>query len=226
MLSNFFNGKHDPRMSFNFKIKINNATLTDGVLTKDFGFFITAFRGEVALRAHLSIHDPKLYPPRYRHLQKKIKKCSLCDYSSSHGNLKKHMLNVHGQGGLIREFKKFEFACHICDKEFRQSTSLSNHLRIHTEVRDYHCTYCKASFRKPYYLRLHIDGVHLNKRPNKCDQCDAAYLISNDLRRHKLQRHSTERPFQCYYCQKTFAMASSLKVHINRVHEIKTLNGL
>lgn len=188
--------------------------------------FVSAFRGEVALRGHLSIHDPKLYPPRYRFPQKNtIKHCSLCDYSSVHSNLKKHMITVHGKGGA-RQFKKFEFCCPICDKQFRQSTSLMNHLRIHNEVRDYHCSYCKASFRKPHYLRLHVDGVHLNKRPNKCDQCDAAYLMSNDLRRHKLQKHSTLRPFQCYYCQKTFAMASSLKVHINRMHEMEQKNDL
>lgn len=151
----------------------------------------------------------------------------MCDYSSIHGNLKKHMANVHNIGGRSapREIKAYEYSCHICDKEFRLQTSLMNHLRIHNEVRDYHCTYCKASFRKAHYLRLHVDGVHLNKRPNKCDQCDAAYLISNDLKRHKLQKHSTARPFQCYYCQKTFKMAVNLKVHINRMHEVENVKG-
>lgn len=126
-------------------------------------------------------------------------------------------MTVHG--GMHPE-TIFEFVCHICDKEFKKAASLDNHILIHNEVRDYHCTQCKASFTKPHYLRIHIDGVHLKRRPNKCDQCDAAYLMSNDLRRHKLQKHSTERPFQCYYCQKTFILATYLKNHINRVHSL------
>lgn len=178
---------------------------------------------ECTLRGHLSTHDPIMYPPRYRYPQKKIKNCSLCDYSSIYGNLKKHMINVHGQGDKSSESRKLAYTCDICDKEFRQYTSLMNHLKIHDEVRDFHCTYCKASFRKAHYLRIHIDGVHLNKRPNKCDQCDAAYLMSNDLKRHKVQKHSKERPFQCYCCKKFFGLASSLKAHIKGVHRVHSI---
>lgn len=180
-------------------------------------FIFSAFRAEVALRTHLSIHDPKLYPRRCR-LPPKVVHCNLCNFNTTFGNMKTHMIFSHGGG---RALGNFEYQCHICDKLFRLSTSLENHLVTHNEIRDFHCTYCKASFRKQNYLRLHIDGVHLKKRPNKCDKCDAAYLISNDLKRHKMQKHSTDRPFQCYYCQKTFGMAIYLKNHINRVHALE-----
>lgn len=176
----------------------------------------SAFRGDAALRAHLSIHDPKSYPRRSRQLPRRIRYCQMCTYSTTDGgNLKKHLLKHHGTS---RQDRKFDFVCHICDKQFKLAPSLDNHLLTHNEVRDYHCTFCRQSFRKAHYLRLHIDGVHLKKRPNKCDQCDAAYLISNDLKRHKMQKHSAEKPFQCYYCQKTFVLALYLKTHINRVH--------
>ncbi|KAG4076254.1 hypothetical protein HA402_014803 [Bradysia odoriphaga] len=179
-----------------------------------------AFRGEVALRAHLSTHDSVAYPYRYRYRKPpKILNCKLCDFVSTYGNMKKHMMHEHGHGSG-RTSKDFEYSCLVCEKKFRLAASLDNHVKIHDEERNFHCTYCKQSFRKANYLRLHIDGVHLNKKPNKCDQCNAAYLISNDLRRHKLQRHSTERPFECYYCSKRFAMASSLKVHIKLQHRV------
>lgn len=177
----------------------------------------SVFRGDESLRDHLTKHDPKSYPrrpSRYRYNYTK-QQCNLCSYSSNHGNLKKHMIK-HGE---TKPLPKFEFSCHICDKQFRLAASLEKHLPIHDEVRDFHCTYCKASFTKPHYLRIHIDGVHLKKRPNKCDQCPAAYFMSNDLKRHKLQKHSTERPFQCYLCQKTYAMAIFLKKHLNNVHK-------
>lgn len=181
-----------------------------------FSLSISAFRGDVALRSHLSSHDSVKYPYRYR---KTIQNCRLCNYTSSNGNLKAHMIREHSKGGgRGRVLKELEYSCHICEKAFRLEASLTNHLRIHDEVRDFHCTYCKQSFRKANYLRLHIDGVHLNKKPNKCDQCDAAYLMSNDLRRHKLQRHSEERPFQCVYCSKRFAVVSSLKAHVKGLH--------
>lgn len=130
------------------------------------------------------------------------------------------MIHVHGVGGgsTTREKKAFEYSCDICDKEFRLLASLTNHMRTHEEKRDFHCTLCKASFRKAHYLRIHIDGVHLNKRPNKCDQCDVAYLMSNELRRHKLRNHST---FPCNFCEKKFALASSLKAHIKTEHQDK-----
>lgn len=180
----------------------------------------SAFRGEETLRRHLSTHDAVTYPPRnrYRPRPNQIQRCKLCDYTTSHGNMKKHIMKVHGEGGRVRDFKEFEYSCNICEKKFRLAASLENHLKTHDEVRDFHCTFCKQSFRKANYLRLHIDGVHLNKRPNKCDQCDAAYLVSNDLRRHKLQRHSTERPFECYYCGKRYALISMLKVHLKGRH--------
>lgn len=181
--------------------------------------FVSAFRGSSGLRDHLSKHDSILYPRlpsrHSRASRPKRQQCNLCSYSSIHGNLKKHMLK-HGEGQPLR---KFEFTCHICDKQFRLAASLESHSRIHDEVRDFHCTYCKSSFTKPHYLRIHIDGVHLKKKPNKCDQCDAAYFMSNDLKRHKIHKHTTERPFQCYLCQKTYMMSTYLRKHIGRVHK-------
>lgn len=162
-----------------------------------------------------------MYPPQRKAKScTKIYQCDLCNYSTNqNGNLKKHKIKHHGEPtALPSHSRHFEYVCHICDKEFKLSTSLENHLNIHNEIRNYHCTQCKASFRKPNYLRIHIDGVHLRLRPNKCNQCDAAYLMSNDLKRHMIQKHTSDRPFQCYYCQKTFMLVQYLKSHINRVH--------
>lgn len=163
------------------------------ILKLSISFNFPAFRQEIGLRDHLSIHDPKSYParpglltkPRKTYVFTKILYCDQCSYTTKQpGSLKKHK-NVH--------CGKWEYACHICDKEFRLATSLAKHLPIHNEARDYKCMQCKASFTKPHYLRIHIDGVHLRKRPHKCDHCNAAYLMSNDLRKHKLRRHKASQ---------------------------------
>src|ERR1700761_1207440 len=109
----------------------------------------SAYRCEVALRAHLSSHDDKMYPRRYRSKEKaRMRHCKSCNFNTNtHQKMKTHFKNVHG-GTRPETF--FEYMCHICDKEFKKATSLENHLLIHNEVRDYHCTQCKATFTKPH----------------------------------------------------------------------------
>ena len=58
-----------------------------------------------------------IYTQHLRHA-KEMEKCSVCDKEMTHGNLKTHMVNVHG--GKMHH-------CELCEVGFSALTSLRNH---------------------------------------------------------------------------------------------------
>lgn len=75
------------------------------------------------------------------------------------------------------------FKCSMCPKEFRQTTTLSNHLKIHTGEKPYICTYCNKTFRQTGTLSNHLK-IHTGEKPYECSVCRKQFRQSSTLNSH------------------------------------------
>lgn len=60
--------------------------------------------------------------------------------------------------------------CPICQKEFKQKTTLLQHGCIHIESRPYPCPECGKRFRQQSHLTQHL-RIHTNEKPYGCLYC-------------------------------------------------------
>ena len=51
--------------------------------------------------------------------------------------------------------KRTQHECDVCDKAFRDSSTLKDHMRIHTNERPYECDVCDKAFRESGQLKRH-----------------------------------------------------------------------
>ena len=56
-------------------------------------------------------------------------------------------------------FPMARLKCFICDLSFSLSTSLKDHLILHTRDKPFRCDICDKGFKRPHLLKAHID-VH------------------------------------------------------------------
>ena len=77
-----------------------------------------------------------------------------------------------------------------CTKAFAKTTHLRAHMRTHSGVRMFICTW-----------------------PN----CKWRFARSDELTRHT-RRHTGERPYKCQFCTKEYARSDHLKLHIKQHH--------
>jgi uncharacterized Zn-finger protein len=104
------------------------------------------------------------------------------------------------------------FQCDICQQTFTRSTSLTRHLRSHTDERPFQCETCQQTFAQKGNLTRHL-RKHTDERPFQCETCQQTFAQKVTLTQH-IRSHTGERPFQCETCQQTFTQ----KVHLIRSH--------
>jgi uncharacterized Zn-finger protein len=56
--------------------------------------------------------------------------------------------------------RKRTYECDVCEKRFRASGHLKNHMRIHTNEIPYECDVCEKRFRYSSNLRRHVRTQH------------------------------------------------------------------
>ena len=134
-----------------------------------------SFREEKELCIHLAIHKESycqtcqsMVPYRgfYNHKKKcqerpKHLRCHLCTFSTSYNHsLKQHMETFHGKASA---------QCTICDKHFRDASSLEKHMKSHM---GYDCSDCGRNFRTKWGRDRHVMSNHANDNDDPQSSAD------------------------------------------------------
>ncbi len=110
-----------------------------------------------------------------------------------------------------------EFACPTCGALFSNRCKLFDHCKRQTTDSDqgFPCSYCGKRFSLERLLRDHI-RVHINNY--KCPMCDMTCLSQSTLDKHMNYRHSDERPHACPLCDFKGKSLHDLVKHETRKH--------
>ena len=77
-----------------------------------------------------------------------------------------------------------EFMCDKCNKQFRHSSTLSKHLKIHAGVKPCACSACDYRSSQKWNLDSRLQSRHMCEKPYGCDECDSNLSVQgNDFSR-------------------------------------------
>lgn len=109
------------------------------------------------------------------------------------------------------------FNCTTCDKQFRQLSTLTNHMKIHTgnDIWRYDA-YTNIIELLGFLLFSTFMGVISGEKPFKCTICEREFRQSSTLTNH-VKIHTGEKPFSCNFCSKQFRQLSTLSNHV-KIH--------
>ncbi|KTG32654.1 hypothetical protein cypCar_00018322 [Cyprinus carpio] len=138
--------------------------------------------------------------------------CDMCNKTFKHSSgLLYHKRTEH--------FEERPYACEECGAKFAATSSLKNHMRLHTGEKPFHCKHCDMSFSVAAALSYHTKKKHAEGKMYCCQYCSASFAQSIELTRH-VRTHTGDKPYVCRECGKGFKQANGLSVHLQNFHNI------
>jgi KRAB domain-containing zinc finger protein len=117
------------------------------------------------------------------------------------------------------------YACPTCEKTFKSTNVLKEHLQIHVTDRALKCDVCGSKFKSKLHLRSHFNFNYNHGKGSvkkyKCEweSCGYACRTKENLKKYTVVHvHSGERPYQCLICSKSLATRGGLNLHSQVVH--------
>lgn len=140
-------------------------------------------------------------------------KCDTCgDFFSTDFKLKTHA-KTH----------ESPIACRICGKVQPDRSKLERHMLVHTQVKNFMCTYCDRTFTHDCNRKTH-ERLHTGEKPFKCILCSFSAAQTANMQYHMKSKHKfvhtdlvnlkfdTEGNV-CEVCGKSFSCKAILKMH-------------
>lgn len=103
------------------------------------------------------------------------------------------------------------FHCSTCQKSFRYSSTLKNHIRLHSE-KPYKCQLCNEVFLRHDTLVRH-EFRHTGAKPFECDICKATFAFKDYLKCH-MRKHLGNKAVSCPTCGRECCDYNSLRRHL------------